>query len=301
MKNITFVYRPDSPQAFLEAKKLVRKFPNLQFYTSPGQKVVPGTKALKPGLHLKKMDLVLALGGDGTYLRAAQLVGEQGIPCLGINMGNLGFLTPTPEQNSIQALKKTLENRMRIVPRALLEVKVQVGKKKQKFLALNDVVLERGRQSQIIRVGVETQKQLIDEVRADAIIVATPTGSTAYNLASGGPLVHPDSNVMVLTAVSPHGLNHRPLVLPDDRDVLLRLTHGGSSRSQKSGAAGAVQEAQLVVDGRVCANLGPGDKVYLKKAMTEHKMIRDPELTYFDLLRAKLRFGGHPSRAIKPR
>lgn len=285
MSKIFFVYRMSSTGAQKSATQLAKKLALLghQIFTGLGQGILPGTKMMRKS-DLKRMDLVVVFGGDGTYLRAAHLVGDCDVPSLGINLGNLGFLTPTRAEKALDAIQKTLQNKMRIIPRAVLHVtlKKKNGGKRE-FFALNDAVIERGSLSQIISLRIATDKQLIDEVRADGLIIATPTGSTAYNLAAGGPLVHPDCDIFLITAVAPHSLSHRPLVFPNDRALSFKLASQPGDKSLK---------AHLVVDGQICGNLVAGEEVIVRKAEHIHKMVRDPSQTYFDLLREKLKFGG---------
>ena len=245
--------------------------------TAPEQKVLARTKKASRA-DLKKTHLVLALGGDGTYLRAARLLEGLPVPILGVNLGSLGFLTPSKIHQALSNTLKALRGEMSCVPRSTLEVSVTTKRGKKVWTALNDVVIERGSLSQIITLSVICDQQLVTELKADGMIVSTPTGSTAYSLAAGGPVAHPDCQVLMLTPICAHSLTSRVLVIPEDRTLALKLM-------------GEKQRAHLVVDGQVAANLAFGDKVRIRRSPNQHMMVRDPELGYFELLREKLKFG----------
>lgn len=279
-KSIALVYRPDTKAALVLAKKMIAwlKKNGYKVYTGPGQKKLSDTVLAKKG-DLAKLKLVIALGGDGTYLRAVRMLEGKSVPILGINLGSLGFLTPVRVEKALESLRKTLDNEMSQIPRMMLQVTLlRKGKKKFEGLALNDVVLERGSLSQLIDIALFSEKFLINQLRADGLIVSSPTGSTAYNLASGGPIVHPDARVFAVTPVAAHSLNSRPLILPDDRRLSIKLV-------------GKLQKAHFVVDGQKVADLQAGDEIVIRRSKFDHEMVRDPQQNYFQLLREKLNFG----------
>jgi len=276
-KKVAIVYRLGAKQILSVAKKLIQWLQqnNIEVYTAPEQKKLAGTKLARPQ-EMAKMSLLIALGGDGTYLRAVRLLKGKAIPILGINLGSLGFLTPTRAENAVSALEKTLKKQMRLVPRAILKVSLRRKRKiRDSALALNDLVIERGSNSQLINLSLFSEGLLVAEVKADGLIVATPTGSTAYNLAAGGPIAHPDCKIIVVTAISPHNLTSRPLIFPDDRKLSFKINN----------------RAHYVVDGQKFADVLPGDEITVERAECDHIMVRDPNLSYFALLREKLKFG----------
>ncbi|MGZ3747497.1 MAG: NAD(+)/NADH kinase [Pseudobdellovibrionaceae bacterium] len=280
-KNIALVYRPEVPEAVQLAMNLATwlKTKDYKVFTAPEQPLIAGTKILKGKSALDKIGLVIALGGDGTYLRAVHALEGRQIPIVGINMGSLGFLTGNRAEEAFKVVEETLENKMDLRSRSMIHVLIRRKNKiRAEYHSLNDVVIERGSGSHLINVTIYSEKFLVSEVKADGIIIASPTGSTAYNLAAGGPILHPEAKVFVLTPVAPHSLTSRPLILPDH----LQMTFKMDRRSQK---------AQLIVDGRNETEITPEDEVIIKRSGFDHWMVRAPNHNYFHLLREKLKFG----------
>lgn len=280
IKNIVIVHRPDSAAAVKNSFELAGWLQKrgLHVYSHPQQKISHDVKKIKSS-QLDKVDLVIVLGGDGTYLEAVRMLSGQKAPILGINMGSLGFLTETRKEDLYSAVTLTLENKMEKRPRALLEVKVlRLGKVISKANALNDVVIERGPFSQLINIAMYSENHMVGEVKADGLVIATPTGSTAYNLAAGGPILHPNVKSFVVTPICPHALTHRPIIFPDNQILTFRLLN-------------KKQKAFLTVDGQNGGELRAGDEVTVTRAECDHYILRKPSQNYFDLLREKLKFG----------
>lgn len=234
------------------------------------------------------MGLLIVLGGDGTYLRAVRLLDGLEIPILGVNLGSLGFLTPTRAEEVFAAVDATLKDQMQLTPRAMLEVELVREKKKAlHFRALNDVVIERGRLSQLINLSIHCDSEFVSDVKADGLIVASPTGSTAYNLAAGGPILHPSVSAMVVTPIAPHNLTSRPLIFPDNEVLVFRMLNQPLPlRPRKT-----VSMAQLVIDGQLVGEVSPTDEIRVKRSARDHWMVRDSQKDFFLLLREKLKFG----------
>ncbi len=280
-KNIALVYRLQTTEAVKLAKKISvwLKAKGYDVFTAPQQTLVPGTKAIKTKTTLDKAGLVIALGGDGTYLRAVRILEGRQIPIVGINMGSLGFLTGNRAEDTFKILELTLENKMDLRPRSMIHVLIsRKNKIRAEYHALNDVVIERGLGSHLISAEIYSEKFLVSEVKADGFIIASPTGSTAYNLAAGGPILHPEAKVFVVTPVAPHSLTSRPLIFPDDLQMSFKM----DSRTQK---------AQLVVDGQNETEITPNDEVIIKRSGFDHWVVRTPKHNFFHLLREKLKFG----------
>ena len=240
-------------------------------------------EALQNKTFNQKADLVLVLGGDGTYLNAVRFVQEKDIPFLGVNMGSLGFLTVHLKEKLFDCLEKTLKGRMVLEERPLIDVLIQ--KKNKKIScgeALNDVVMERGGISQLIDIDVYLKKKNIYSLRADGLIVSSATGSTAYNLAAGGPILHPSLLAFVVTPICSHSLTHRPVLFPDSRTLSFQI----KSTVKKS--------AVLTVDGKKRLLLPPLSWVFVKKSKKNHKALRDPEHSSFLFLKDKLNFFQKP-------
>lgn len=280
-KKVAIVYRSQSKEAIKMAKQVSLRLKKKSFrvFTAPEQKLIAGTQMLVSSKELQQMSLIIVLGGDGTYLRAERLLKGHPIPILGINMGSLGFLTAHSVSEVFDLINATLKNQMVIHSRSRIHCVVkQKSGKKLNFNALNDVVLERGTSSQLLSTSVYFNEDFVNHIKADGLIVSTPTGSTAYNLAAGGPILHPEVQALVVTAVAPHALTTRPLIFPDHLQLHLKLDKLSTS-------------AQLIIDGQKVLELTPDDEVVISKSDKNHLMIRKPGHNFFALLKEKFRFG----------
>lgn len=274
IKNVLIVYRDDTPQAEALSQDFKRYL--------GGQDIdvdILSYSLLKDKVCAQGYELVVVLGGDGTYLSTVRHIHPHDTPILGINMGSLGFLTEVKLDSAYEALDAALNNRLERRPRTMIDVQVQHANKSVfTDTALNDIVIERGARSQLVRIQIYSQTNLVQDVKADGLIIATPTGSTAYNLAAGGPILHPETASMVVTPVAPHNLTSRPIVFPDHLELRLRLAPGN-------------QTAQLTVDGRKGESITEHDTIVIKKSTHIHYVLRKTGHNYFDLLREKLKFG----------
>lgn len=278
---IGIVYREHSEKAIQAAIEVTNWLRERKYsvYTLPEQKPIPNTSTLKTPQAWKKLSLVVVLGGDGTYLRAASHIHGRKVPVIGFNMGSLGFLTNFSSDQVFPILEKTLQGEMELHPRTLLEAHIYKGQKKVKsFLALNDIVIERGSFSHLINTSIYSEKFFVSQVKADGLIIATPTGSTAYNLAAGGPLIYPDSKAIVLTPIAPHSLNSRPIIFPEERTMTFKLE-------------GIGQRAHFIVDGQHKIEISNENEVMIEKSHQFHWVVRSPSHNFFHLLREKLKFG----------
>lgn len=279
-KNIALVYRSLTEQAVGLAKELTDWLTKqgYKIFTAPEQKVIPGTILLKKRTDLSKMGLVIVLGGDGTYLRAVRLLEGKRVPILGFNMGNLGFLTAHNADDTFEVVQDMLSGKMRTCPRSMIRATIKrKNKVRMKVDALNDVVIERGSNSQLINLAIFSEHFLVSEVKADGFIISTPSGSTAYNLSAGGPIAHPEAQIITVTAVAPHSLNSRPLIFPDHQKLDFKLE--GTLR------------AHFIVDGQKVTEILPEDEVTIERSPFDHWVIRSQNHNFFHLLREKLRFG----------
>lgn len=284
---VSIVYRYGTPEALTLAKSLAKwlKLRGYSVATAPDQKAIPGTKTMKSLKELGKSGLIVVLGGDGTYLRAVRMLKGQSTPILGINLGSLGFLTPTRSDEVFTIVEQTLQGKMELQPRAMLEVALIRKKKvKAKALALNDVVMERGSLSQLINIEVRVADEFVLPLKGDGVIVSSPTGSTAYNLAAGGPIVYPETKAIVVTPICSHSLTTRPTIFPDDTNLSFKLTRKVLKDPSK-------QNAHLVVDGQLVSELLPDDEVRITRSASDHYLVKDPNHDHFSLVREKLKFG----------
>jgi NAD+ kinase len=225
------------------------------------------------------VDLLLVLGGDGTMIAAARLVGDRQVPVLGINYGSLGYLAEFRMEEMFPALEFILAGDYRLEHRVMLAVELFRGEERVMHnRVLNDVVINKSALARIIEIEAYLDKQFINSFRADGLIVSTPTGSTAYNLSAGGPVIYPSMNGVVMTPICPFTLSNRPIVVPDDALIELRLQTPD-------------EEVVLTLDGQVGQPLEKGDRVLISKSDTTFDIVTPTNRNYFDVLRDKLRWG----------
>ena len=226
---------------------------------------------------VRTADTLVAFGGDGTMLAAARLVGAHGTPILGVNLGKLGFLAEVAPGDMLEAVDEVIAGKVIIEKRLVLQAIVSQPASKVMF-GLNDVVIDKSRSSRLIEVEVYINDAFAVNYRADGLIISTPTGSTAYALSSGGPIVVPTSNVIGITPISPHTLSGRPLIIPDTDTI--RIT-----------TKAHMEEVLLSVDGQEEAILKPPVEVRIKRALHTVNLVKRMDGTYYDVLRAKLLWG----------
>jgi len=225
----------------------------------------------------KSIDIILVLGGDGTFLRAARYSAGYSVPLLGVNLGSLGFLNDIEIGEINIALSKVLEGDFELEERMMLVASLQrEGKVIEKFYALNDFVIAKGSFSRLINLDIFVGENFVDSFSSDGIIVSTPTGSTAYSLSAGGPIVHPDLDVCVITPICPHTLSARPLVISPEKKISIII------RSSNS-------EAMLTVDGQYGYNLDNNDRIVVFKSDYVTKMVKIKEKNFFQIIRNKLK------------
>lgn len=225
------------------------------------------------------VDLIVVLGGDGTMISTARLTGKKETLVLGINYGSLGYLTEFRIEEMFPALEAILSGNYDIDSRVMLEVEHRRGAELLgKGRVLNDVVINKAVLARIIEIEVELNDLFVNSFRADGLIISTPTGSTAYNLSAGGPIVYPSMNAMVLTPICPFTLTNRPIVVPDTAEINLKLKYESD---------GVV----LTLDGQVGYQMQIGDRVTIRKSPTSFNLVQPPNRNYFDVLRNKLKWG----------
>jgi NAD+ kinase len=231
-------------------------------------------KAELPG----QVDLLVVLGGDGTLLSMARAVGDLGVPLLGVNLGGLGFLTATTLDEMFPALEAYFGGRMAIEERMLLSARVvRNGQSVCEYAALNDVVITKAAMSRIIDLSVSVEGRHATAYRADGLIISTPTGSTAYSLSAGGPILFPTMDAVVLTPICSHTLTNRPIVVPGTDRIEVTLL--------------ADQEVMATMDGQIGVGLRAGDTVEIRQAASRIRLVRFPQKDFFSVLRTKLKWG----------
>ncbi|HYF03299.1 MAG TPA: NAD(+)/NADH kinase [Patescibacteria group bacterium] len=224
----------------------------------------------------KCADFVISFGGDGTVISAARALLKSGLPIMGVNVGKLGFLAEFSTENLDAALADIVSGRYSITDRSMLETTFNG----EVICAMNDFVVEKGTSSRMITVRAYVNKSHVADYRADGVILTTPTGSTAYSLSCGGPIITPAASVLCLTPISPHALTLRPLIIPDGNEVTLEV------HSQTG-------DASLVADGQIHNVLKDGQTVTFQLSKHRIKLVKHADTTYFDLLRAKLLWSAH--------
>lgn len=225
-------------------------------------------------------DLLVALGGDGTMISTVRLVSGRGTPVLGINLGTLGYLTEFSVENAMSALESVARGDYHVVKRMLLEWQVlRDGTPVGSGSALNDVVVNKSALARIIEIDCSVGSDYVTTYRADGLIVATPTGSTAYNLSAGGPIIAPEAEVISICPICPHTLTNRPLVLPYDVEIKLRLNTRDA-------------EVMLTSDGQTGMPLLAGDRVEITRSPRTFNTVSAKDRDYFEILRSKLKWSG---------
>lgn len=223
--------------------------------------------------------LLLVLGGDGTMLAAARLAAPRQIPILPINMGSLGFLTSFTLDELYPALEDTLAGKSSVSQRVMLQAElVRAGSVMESQRALNDVVITKGALARMIQLELSINSDFVCRYRADGLIVSSPTGSTAYSLSAGGPIVHPAVEAFIITPICPHMLSDRPLVVRDYCQIEIKLN-------------GDADSVYLTLDGQRGIPLQPTDTLRVQRAKEQLQLIQPPKKPYFDILRSKLKWG----------
>ena len=225
------------------------------------------------------VEMLIVLGGDGTLLSVARLFHDEGIPLFGVNLGSLGFLTETALDDLDSALDLIWKGRCLVDERIMLEVTVERGKKSLgPYLVVNDAVFNKGALGRMFEMETKVDGQPLTTYRADGLIVATPTGSTAYSLAAGGPIIYPDMEAIVITPICPHTLTNRSLVVPDRVTVDVRI------RSTEEGI-------HITLDGQTGMEITSRDRVVIRRASSRTLLVQIPDQDFFSILRQKLKWG----------
>jgi len=226
----------------------------------------------------EKVDLIIVLGGDGTFLSIAHLAAKENVPVLGVNLGSLGFLTEVPLGELYSTLENYFDGKKEIISSRKM-LKARAGD--EIYYGLNDIVINKGALARIIQLGLTINGNYLGILRADGLIISTPTGSTAYSLAAGGPILAPGIPAIILTPICPHTLSFRPMVLPMEFKIKIELLTKG-------------EEVYLTVDGQRGKPLRSGDWVEVEEAEFSLSLISSPKRNYFQLLQEKLGWGKIP-------
>jgi len=230
----------------------------------------------------EQSDLAISIGGDGTLLNCARSLVDYTVPILGINLGRLGFLADVPSNQINSTLLAILNGEFLTEERFLVEGELKTETTSSKYLAMNDVILHSHEAVRMIEFEVFSNQQLIHRQRADGLIVSTPTGSTAYSLSGGGPILHPSLNVLAIVPICPHTLSNRPIVLPADKHIEIRVIQSNTS-------------AQISFDGQSNHIIELDQTIIIRRYDKTISLLHPKEYNYFDILRAKLHWSTQPS------
>lgn len=289
MKRIGIIAKQNKPEAITLIAHLIEhlRFKEVDLYLEesigkalPGVPAGPRFNSIKREEIPSQVEMVIVLGGDGTLLSVARLVGKYRIPILGVNLGGLGFLTEITLKELDKVIERVLEGDFVVDERVALQAAVlRRGEKMADFTVLNDAVINKGALARIIDLETSIDGEYLTTFKSDGLILSTPTGSTAYNLSAGGPIIYPSLHCIIITPICPHTLTNRPIVIPDDVTirVVLKTTQ---------------QEVLLTLDGQQGFMLEYEDIVEVKKSETSILLIKSPYRHYFELLREKLKWGG---------
>jgi NAD+ kinase len=288
MKRIGIIAKQNKPEAIPIVRNLVEWFKprKIEVYMEEGM-----VKQFHPplaGPHLNsigrediptKVEMMIVLGGDGTLLSVARLVGDHHVPILGVNLGGLGFLTEITLEELYRVLEKVVQGDFITDERVVLNASViRRGERMADFIVLNDAVINKGALARIIDLETTINGEYLTTFKSDGLILSTPTGSTAYNLSAGGPIVYPSLHCIIITPICPHTLTNRPIVIPDDVEIRAAL------KTKQ-------QEVILTLDGQQGFTLEFEDVVEVKKAEGRIFLIKSPYRHYFEVLREKLKWG----------
>ena len=276
------ISKPNKPELANVVPGLVEWFRQRQYQLVVDQETAPyapGIEVLtREAMSTRPLKFVVVLGGDGTLLSASRAVAHAGIPVLGVNLGSLGFLTEVPLEELYPTLEGVENSCCMVESRSMVRCEVfRQESSIARYDALNDIVVGKGTIARLNHCDVYIDRVFVSSYQADSMVVSTPTGSTAYSLAAGGPIMMPNVDALVITPVSAHSLTHRPLVVRDTAEIEIVVKTGSD-------------EAYLSVDGQVSMPMYDGDRIHCRKSENHVKLMRIKG-TFFDVLRAKLKWG----------
>lgn len=242
--------------------------------------MIPGSTAVSQSEMIRQMDLLMVFGGDGTMIRAVRQLGDKDTPVLGVNLGSLGFMTSVPIEAFEATMDMVASGNYRISTRSMVECTVHSATRPiATYRALNDVVLGWCATCRMVTLQLNVDGEDVAHYRCDGLIISTPTGSTGHSLSTGGPIVHPETPAFVVSVICPHALSHRPLVVPDNLELMVKVDQ-------------ARDRMILSVDGQEQQPMVEGDCLYIRKCKREVRFIHPETYSYFGLLRQKLGWKG---------
>jgi NAD+ kinase len=280
VKTLCLIAKNNKPEAVQYARQIKERYPQCTVLAERHLAEALSWPPLAEETDLAaRADVVVVLGGDGTLIKAARILGGRPAPILGINLGSLGFLTEVPETELFPMLDAVVAGTAKADPRMKLAVRLfRDGKVLIEDEVLNDVVINKGALARIADHEMSVNGKFVTLYKSDGVIVATPTGSTAYSLSANGPIVHPASDCIIITPICPHALTQRPIVVTGEQVVSILLKSDSS-------------DVYLTIDGQVGLAMKQGDKLEVKRSPNRVYLVRNPQMDYFAILRQKLHWG----------
>ncbi|MCE9667803.1 NAD(+)/NADH kinase [Myxococcus stipitatus] len=279
MQTLVIVAKRDKPEAVALAARIRERYPQLTVLADRTLAHALGWPRVEDRELSARADLTVVLGGDGTLIYAARLLAGRGVPILGVNLGSLGFMTEIPVEELFSTLEEVLAGRFQVDSRMKLTCRlIRGGRVLIEDEILNDVVINKGALARIADHETSIDGVPITTYKADGVILATPTGSTAYSLSAGGPIVHPSVDCTVLSPICSHALTQRSIVVPADRVIRVTL------RSETA-------DTYLTLDGQTGHGLQGGDCIEVVRSPNRVNLVRNPRVAYFSILRQKLHWG----------
>jgi NAD+ kinase len=283
LNQVGVIVGPQKPEAIAVVCELQgwcqRRGVELRAPAPVAEQVSCATLAVADDQLAEEVDLIVVLGGDGTMLGAARLIGARQVPVLGVNFGWLGYLTEFTLDELFAALDGVLEGNFRLDHRMMLDISLErEGEVIETRRALNDAVVTKASPERMIELECYVNDLFVNSFRADGMIMATPTGSTAYSLSAGGPIIHPSMSAILLTPICPHMLSNRPVVVPGESvvGVILKRPH---------------EDVSLTIDGQLGISVWPEDRIVMHRSQTTFALVRPANRNYFEVLRTKLKWG----------
>jgi NAD+ kinase len=280
MRNIGIFVKKDVPEAIDVVRDLLKclRGKRLKVFVESGAARALGIKGYVGRTIPSKADIIIVFGGDGTLLSVTRLVGKRSVPILGVNLGGLGFITEISKDEICRDVSIILSGKCEYEERIMLQADVlRNGKKFKRYNALNDVVINKSALARMIELDIRVNRQDVTTLRADGLIISTPTGSTAYSLSAGGPILYPTLESFLVTPICPHTLTSRPIVLPDDFVLDIVVRRG--------------DDVFLTIDGQEGCALKVKDRVSVRKADFKTRFLHLRDRDYFRVLRTKLKWG----------
>ena len=280
MRNIGIFVKKDVPEAIDVVRDLLKclRGKRLKVFVESGAARALGIKGYVGRTIPSKADIIIVFGGDGTLLSVTRLVGKRSVPILGVNLGGLGFITEISKDEICRDVSIILSGKCEYEERIMLQADVlRNGKKFKRYNALNDVVINKSALARMIELDIKVNRQDITTLMADGLIISTPTGSTAYSLSAGGPILYPTLESFLVTPICPHTLTSRPIVLPDDFVLDIVVRRG--------------DDVFLTIDGQEGCALKIKDRVSIRKADFKTRFLHLRDRDYFRVLRTKLKWG----------